>query len=60
MVLIVDLRWFILPAVLYGIVAVFFIATVFAARNSPIWKSSTLPLLHAVGEDRGVGALDFR
>ncbi|KAF2179179.1 hypothetical protein K469DRAFT_320237 [Zopfia rhizophila CBS 207.26] len=56
--LLVDFRWFILPAVLYGIVAVFFAATMFTTRNTPMWKSSPLPLLHAMREDGGVGSGD--
>jgi len=54
-VLLVDYRWFILPAVLYGIVAVFFVATIITTRrDTPIWKSSPLPLLHATGEEGSV------
>jgi hypothetical protein len=54
-VLVVDFRWFILPAVLYVIVAVFFIVTMITTRReTPIWKSSPLPLLHAMSEEGSV------
>ncbi|KAF2123016.1 hypothetical protein BDV96DRAFT_639567 [Lophiotrema nucula] len=56
LVLLVNFRWFILPAGLYGIVTVFFLATIFTTRNTPLWKSSPLPLLQAMKEERGVGS----
>ncbi|CAO2647371.1 Nn.00g082930.m01.CDS01 [Neocucurbitaria sp. VM-36] len=50
-VMLVDFRWFILPALLYGIVVIFFVATIFTTRDTPIWKSSPLALLHATKEE---------
>lgn len=52
----VDFRWFILPAVLYVIVAVFFVVTVFTTKRTPIWKFSSLPLLHAMKDEGSMGS----
>lgn len=56
--LLVDFRWLILPAVLYAIIAVFFAATIISTRNTPMWKSSPLALLHAMKEDGDIGNED--
>jgi hypothetical protein len=56
--MVVDFRWFILPAVLYAIILIFFLATmVTTRRETPIWKSSPLPLLHAMREEGSVESL---
>jgi hypothetical protein len=44
----IDFRWIILPAFLYVIITIFFVATIITTRSAPTWKNSSLPLLHVV------------
>jgi hypothetical protein len=44
----IDFRWIILPAFLYVIITLFFVATIITTRSAPTWKNSSLPLLHVV------------
>jgi hypothetical protein len=54
--IIIDFRWLILPALLYIIITVLFVATVFTTRNTPMWKSSPLPLMHSTHSEDNDGS----
>jgi hypothetical protein len=50
----IDFRWIILPAFLYVMITLFFVATIITTRSAPTWKNSSLPLLHVVDSQAGV------
>ncbi|KAF2995327.1 hypothetical protein E8E13_001031 [Curvularia kusanoi] len=50
-VVLVDFRWLILPIALWSMIVIFFFSTIVTTRNTPMWKSSPLPLLSLTSSD---------
>ena len=47
----VNAVWLIYPAILYIMLTSFLFATLFHTRDTPLWKSSALALLHSCDND---------
>lgn len=52
--IIVDVVWLAYPAIVFLMVTTFLFATILQSRNTPLWKSSALALLHSQdGDEKG-------